>query len=366
MKKIVVLLIFTLCILVGCSSTETVNLSDPCSVTGTTEITFVTQSGSVNDKSFNQGIWEGIEKYCIDNPEVGATYIETTEDTNVEENLEKAAKQSDIVVASGYALSQPVANVAAEYTGTHFVLIDAEPRDSEGNVVQLDNVMSYSFASEQAGYLVGYIAAKSTNTDHIGFIGGEVSDAVNTFVYGYIQGAQAANPNIIIDIEYANTFEDVAVGRSLATTMYDNGCDIIFTAAGGTGIGVMEVAIERSTAGDEVWVIGVDVDQYSDGIYTAADGSQQSVVLTSAVKNVGSAAYAGLTAHFEEKWVGGSTTTLTIKDEAVGLPIDNPNLKPELVEEATAALYDNIDSIATDLESVEQVITTATINGELK
>lgn len=368
MKKLIALLIAGLLVLAGCTSAETTTETDakPCEVSGTTEITLVTDTGGINDKSFNQGTWEGIEQYCTENPSIGATYIESTDAAQLETNLNTAANQSEVVVASGFNFATPMGNVAPDHPDTNFILIDAEPADAEGNPIQLDNVMSYYFAEEQAGYLVGFVAGTITNTNHIGFIGGEAIPPVNKFAYGYIQGAQAANPEIIVDIQYAETFNDQTKGQTMADAMYGGGCDIIFSAAGGTGIGAINSAVEKNKAGEEVWAIGVDIDQYQDGVYTAPDGSEQSAVLTSAVKNVGQAAHAGLTAHFSGEFAGGTVTTLTIDEAGIGFPAENPNVDAALITEATDSLMANKENIASDLEGTEANITTATINGELK
>jgi basic membrane protein A len=115
-----------------------------------------------------------------------------------------------------------------------------------------------------------------------------------------------------------------------------------------------------------VWVIGVDRDMYEDGIYSAPNGSEESVVLTSAVKKVGSAAYTGLDGYFNGEFSGGEVTTLGYKEDGVGLPSENPNLDEVLIEEATKSLEQNSENIPSTLEECEKIITTATISGELQ
>lgn len=366
MKKIIILLTASIFVLVGCtSSTEAV--STPCeSVDGTYEITLVTDAGGINDKSFNQGSWEGVEAYCTDNETVDAQYIETAESAQIETNLKTASEQSEVVIATGYNFSTPVYNVAPLYPDVNYIMIDAEPVDAEGNPVSMPNVMSYYFAEEQAGYLVGYVAGKMTKTNQIGFIGGEAVSTVSRFAYGYIQGAYAANPNIVVSVQYADTFVDQTKGQTMANTMYGNGCDIIFSAAGVTGVGVINAAITQNQEGNVVWAIGVDIDQYSEGIYTNSEGVETSAVLTSAVKNVSKASYAGLDAHFSGTWAGGSVTTLTIDDGGVGFPTENPNVDPALITEASDALTANKDSIANTLEGTIASVPTEVISGELK
>lgn len=367
MKKLLVLLTAFLLVLAGCSSATTTTTEDPClSDDGTYDITFLSDLGGINDKSFNQSTWEGVQKYCIDNTEVTATYIETTDGAQYETNLQLASDQSEIVVVSGNTFATPVYNVASVNPETSYILIDAEPTDANGQTQTLDNVMSYYFAEQEAGYLVGYIAAKTSKTGHIAFIGGMPYPNVSKFAYGFIYGAQMANPDVIVDVQYAMTFSDSAKGQTMANAMYSNGADVIFSAAGGTGIGVMNETVQRKQNGEDVWAIGVDKDQYTDGTYTAEDGSEASAVLTSAVKNVGTAAYNGLDAYFGGTWAGGSVTTLSYADGGVGLPATNPNLDAALIEEAITSLEKNIDSIPDTLESTKETVNMQNVLGELQ
>lgn len=365
MKKIIIILLVAILLLAGCTSSAT-NEVEPCEITGTSEITLVTDTGGVNDESFNQGTWEAIEAYCTTNTSVGAKYIETTDAAQMENNLKTASEQSEVVVVSGSSFATPVYNVAPLYPDVHYVLIDAEPTDANSQTQTLDNVMSFYFAEEQAGYLAGYVAGKTTKTNHIGFIGGEPVPGVNKYAYGFVQGAQEANPDIIIDVQYADSFADQTKGQTMADAMYGSGCDIIFQAAGGTGLGVINSAVQRAQQGEEVWVIGVDLDQYSKGTYVNGSGEEKSVILTSATKNLEVAVQTGLDAHFNNTWDGGSVDTLSIEDNAVGFPTENPNMEPSVIDEAYKSLDENKANISNDLETTNENITTATINGELR
>lgn len=304
---------------------------DPCvAEDGTYEVTLVTDVGGINDKSFNQGTWEGVRKYCTENPDVDATYIETNDPATMETNLNTAASQSEIVIIPGFNAVTPISNVAPEHPDTQFVLIDAELPEPQ------PNVKSYMFSAEDAGYLVGYIAGKTTKTNHIGFIGGEEIPNVTPFADGYIAGAEAANPGVQVDVLYADTFVDSTKGQTMADTMYSNGCDIIFAAAGGTGIGVINSAIQHRQQGEDVWAIGVDVDQYAEGTYTTPEGVEESAVLTSAMKNVGVAAYDALTEFYNGTFTQ-DTEVMTVENGGVGLPATNPNVDQALIDEAFAS-----------------------------
>lgn len=237
------------------------------------------------------------------------------------------------------------------------MLIDAEPTNADGDVEKLDNVHSYLFNEQEAGYLVGYIAGKTTKTNQIGFIGGMQSPPVQKFGYGYVAGAQAANKDVTVDYNYAGTFEDVGIGKTTANTMYSKGADIIFGAAGGTNTGIIEAAKDQLSKDNEVWMIGVDRDMYEDGIYEG----DKSLMLTSAMKMVDVAATQGLTDHFDDKFTSGATV-LGYKDQGVGLPEENKNLDQKLVDEAKSSL-ESMDKIPASKEDLDASLKIK-INGE--
>lgn len=365
MKKFIALLFIFTVVLAGCTSTGGAE-ADPCSG-GTPSVTLVTDTGGINDKSFNQGTWEGVQQYCTDTGNK-ATYIETKDQAQLESNLEVAAGQSPIVVASGNTFEKAMYEAAVANPDTKFILIDGQPYNAAADKQEdLPNVHSYLFNEVEAGYLVGYIAGKATTTDHIGFVGGQEILPVQRFGYGFIQGAQAANPDIIIDYNYTGTFDDASIGKTTAQAMYGQGADIIFTAAGGTNAGVIQAAVDSTQAGTPVWVIGVDRDMYDDGIYKDSSGADQSVILTSAMKNVGNAAYAGIMSVEDNTFTSG-TTTLDYASGGVGLPEENPNLASfsGLTEEAEKSLEDNAASLATTKEETEKaLLPTVTINGSI-
>lgn len=364
MKKIFGITIIGLIFLAGCSSDGS---ADPCAQYDS-KIGMVTDEGGVNDESFNQGTWEGIEGYCTDN-EVGATLIESQEESEYTNNLEQLAKANEVVVAAGVYFDQPVYTVAQEYPDTKFILIDGVPEDKDNNEQELDNVAAYQFDETQAGYLAGYIAASVSETGRIGYIGGEEIEPVQRYGYGYIMGAQAVNPNIIIDYTYSGTFSDAAIGKTTADTMYNKGDDIIFTVAGGTNAGIVDSAITSTENGDPVQVIGVDVDMYDQGLYQDDDGIEQSVILTSSLKNVGTVAYDGIEAALTGTFKGGNNI-VGLDDGALGLPETNPNLDsdyPNLINDAEDSLNENYSEIGSLPQTAEEldgeILDTVTIEG---
>jgi basic membrane protein A len=162
---------------------------------------------------------------------------------------------------------------------------------------------------------------------------------------------------------YTGSFTDSAIGKTTAETMYNSGADIIFTAAGGVNAGVIEAAKTERLNGNEVWVIGVDRDMYEDGYYTDTEGLQQSLILTSATKMVGTGSYNGIKASMSDTWVGG-TTVLTYENNGVGVPAENPNLDQAIVDEAAKALSEETDLRYDTAENVEEIIT-INVEGDL-
>lgn len=352
MKKILASLMVGVVILSGCA-TSTTSTEQACSSNGDPVIGMVTDTGGINDKSFNQGTWEGIERYCSEFS-VGATYQQTTNEAEIEANLENMANVEtvEVVVAAGYKFSAAMNTVAMAHPDKEFVLIDAEPVDAEGNVTTPENVHSFLYKEEEVGYLVGYIAAAKSQTGSIGFIGGEPVPAVEKFGYGYIAGAQAFDPEINVKYAYANTFVEAATAKGIADTQIKNGADVIFVAAGGANSGVVQATQEATLAGNLAYTIGVDRDMYEDGLFEL-DGVEQSTILTSAVKKVDNAAYDGVKMSLTDTWESG-TTILGYAEEGVGLPDVNPNLEnDQAIIDAAVESLSTTTAIPTTLEAAK-------------
>ena len=301
------------------------------------KIGMVTGTGSIDDKSFNQGNWEGLlevkKELNLDEPK----YLQPNGETEVD-YLKEIGNLVDggynFVAAPGYKLESAIYAAQEKYPNTKFLLIDGVPTDSTGNSKIADNTVAASFAEEQAGFLVGVTAALEAQEGKVGFIGGMKIPAVIRFENGYTQGINYANQylntNVSLnaeDIVYQGTFDDVAAGQQLSAQMYDRGVKTVFACAGSVGNGVINEAKNRVNSGENVWVIGVDRDQYDDGIY--ADG--KSVVLTSAVKKVDSASYNVVKDIYNNEFKGGQNIIYDITKDAVGLPAENPNLSDEIV-----------------------------------
>ena len=222
----------------------------------------VTDGGSIDDKSFNQSAWEGLEAWGKENKLEkgvnGYNYAQSNSDADFTPNINKLIKAKySTIFGIGYKLAPAIKKTAKQNPKTNFVIID--------DVVSGKNVASVTFKSEQSSFLAGVAAAETTKTNKVGFLGGVKSDVITTFEKGFIQGVHAVNPKITVDVKYAGSFTKADLGQSMATAMYNNGEDVIFHAAGGTGAGAFTAAKNLAKNGKKVWVIGVDQDQKADG-----------------------------------------------------------------------------------------------------
>ena len=292
----------------------------------------MTDSGTIDDKSFNQATWEGIKRYESENGTIVAQYIkpigETTADyMQAADDLITAGNQ--MIIAPGFKFDEAITKLQEQYPDIKFVMIDGQPEEVA------ENTIAIYFAEHEAGFLAGITAALETKTGKVGFIGGMKSESIEKFGYGYVAGVAYANKHFgtnaeVVDYLYNGTFTDVAGGQAQAGSMYDKGIDIIFTAAGRVGSGVITEAKTRAEAGDKVYVIGVDVDQYEDGIYNQE--TNESVILTSALKRVDNASYTKIDEFINGTFTGGEVITMTAEVDGVGLPETNPNLTTETQE----------------------------------
>lgn len=289
-------------------------------------VTLVTDTGGIDDKSFNQLTWEGILKFYKDNgwDEGDAQFLQSNAEADYIPNLSSFADEGvDLIVAPGFKFNTAMAEVSKNYPDQKLLLIDS--------VYDAPNVVSAVFAEHEGSFLVGVAAAlktKEAGKDMVGFIGGEDFDLINKFEAGFEQGVKAIDPEMKIEIDYVASFGDIPKGQTIAAKMYDKGCHVIFHAAGGSGNGLIKEAVDRAKNGEDVWACGVDKNQYADGIY---DG-EKSAILTSMVKRVDTAAYNVSKSVLDGTFEGGKVLVFDLKGEGVGIPAENPNMKEEWVK----------------------------------
>ncbi len=347
--------------LVACtSSTDEPAPTGSTATTGETssvKIGFVTDTGGIDDKSFNQTSYEGIRKFASEAGLVeGAfedggnfTYLQSGNEADYVPNLSAFGEQgANLVAAAGYLFQSAVEEVAAAYPDVNFVAIDVAPID-------LPNVQTANFMVNEGSYLVGVAAgtkAIENGSNHVGMVIGGESASMNMFWAGYQEGVWSVCPECTISYDNANSYTDSALGKTLAQKQYNAGATVIFACAGGTGNGIIQEAAERRTNGEDVWVIGVDTDQYSLGTY--GDGSQ-SCVLTSMLKRVDTATYNASKQVAEGNFQGGNID-YTLADEGVGIPAENPNLTESdlaAIEEAREAIISGEVTVSTEPQTSE-------------
>jgi len=275
--------------------------------------------GGKFDKSFNQSAYEGAERW---KKETGKSYLEfeISNDTQRMQAIRRMAERgANPIISIGFAQASALDQVAKDFPKTHFAIIDA--------TVNKPNVQSVMFKEQEGSYLVGAIAATASKTGKVGFIGGMDIPLIRAFQCGYEQGVKATNPKAEISANMTGTtstaWNDPTRGAELAKSQFAKGVDVIFAAAGGTGVGVYQASKDAGK-----FAIGVDSNQ---------NHVQPGTMLTSMVKHVDVAVYNVL-----KQWVGG-TQVLGLKEGGVDYALDEYNAKvftPALKAKAEAVKAD--------------------------
>ncbi|ETW11844.1 basic membrane lipoprotein [Roseivivax marinus] len=276
--------------------------------------------GGKFDKSFNEAAFNGAQRWA---EETGGSYrdIELQSEAQREQALRRFAEAGfNPVITTGFSMSTPIANVAGDYPDTKFVTIDGYVDPEE-----YPNVKSISFAEEQGSYLVGMLAAMASETGTVSFVGGMDIPLIRAFACGYAQGAKAVNEDIEVIANMTGTtpaaWNDPVKGSELTNAQISQGSDVVFAAAGGTGIGVLQTA-----ADEDILSIGVDSNQ---------NHLHPGQVLTSMLKRVDVATYEAMQAG-EDLDTG--TERLTLEDNGVGYALDENN--EELITEEMKTAVD--------------------------
>ncbi len=294
--------------------------------TGLPLIGLVTSVGGIEDESFNQSAWEGLQRLEGMGKCTTKFYEGITDDEEFESNMQALVDDNAILSwGIGYDCADLLMEVASKNPTQSFAIVDYVYDDIP------DNMTCVVFRAQESSFLAGYIAGYVSKTHKVGFVGGYDNEVIDQFWYGFQAGlAYAANENGA-DIEatavYVDSFVDKEKGKSLAAELYDDGCDIVYHAAGQSGLGVIEAAKEADR-----YVIGVDKDQS----YLAPDN-----VLTSALKNVNVAVCDISDAYIEGDIIGGRSINMGISDGAVGISEDH-HLYPDEVYDAVMKLSDAI------------------------
>ena len=343
--------------------TETLSADDiednMTSEDGKYQVAFVTDVGQLKDKSFNQGTYDGVKLYAAANGLSYKYYQPANGDQATDDDRYDAMKAAveagaEVVVCAGYLQEAALKRAAIEFPEVPFVFIDGYPlTDDEGNT--LANVAGIAFQEEQAGYLAGYAAVKDGFTK-LGFSGGGggTNDACCRFGYGYVQGANAAAAELGVTVdmnyswEYGATFQASTELQTMISGWYANGTEIVF-ACGGS----MFQSISAAASANDGYVIGVDVDQ----------SGESDAVVTSAMKGLSDAVQWAVAKVYDSTFteIGGTGTSLGVKDNAVALPTAAESWRFEtFTVEEYEALYQQmldgtlvVDNDFSKLESTE-------------
>ena len=247
MKKILALVLALCMIFALCACGQSAAPAASAKV----KIGMVTDVGGVNDKSFNQTSWEGLQALAKEDSRFEVNYLESKTDADYQTNINTFIDEKyDLIISVGYMLADATRAAAEANPDQKFAIID------DDTCADLPNVACLMFAQEQASYLVGLVAGSVTQSKIVGYVQGMVFPSMNKFGVGFISGVLAVCPDATVLQYNANNFGDSAGGSTAAKDMITKGADVIYQAAGGTGIGVINACDEEG-----IWAIGVDTDQ---------------------------------------------------------------------------------------------------------
>lgn len=289
----------------------------------TLKVGMVTDVGGVNDQSFNQSAWEGLQKA---KKEFGikASYQESKQDADYPANLETLYDaKNDLIWGIGFKMADAILTAAKQNPKQKYAIIDY----SYGAKTP-PNVIGVMFKAEEGAFLAGYLAAKMSKSGTIGFIGGMSVPIIHSFQYGFNAGAKYANKKINILEQYSESFTDAAKGKAIANQMIGKGADVVFHAAGAVGDGVIEAAKEKNKM-----AVGVDRDQN----YLAPKN-----VITSSMKRIDNAIYNVVKDFIKGSFKGGSTIEYGLKDGAVDVAPTTSKMVPAILMEDISKLKKEI------------------------
>lgn len=319
-------------------------------------VAMVTDVGGVDDKSFNQSAWEGLQAYGeetgLKKGKGGFDYLQSQSDADYATNLNNLARQGfNLIFGIGFLMEGSIKEIAQQQTDKNFAIVDA--------LVEEPNVASILFKEQEAAFLAGVAAANATKTNKIGFIGGMEIPVIERFESGFLAGVKAVNPDIKVDVQYAGAFDKAEIGQSIASRMYSAGADVVFHAAGGTGNGLFKEArdLKKKDPSRELWAIGVDSDQTAEGVVEIS-GKEHNVILTSALKRVDNAVRDLSLQSKDGNFPGGEATTYGLAEDGVGLaPINGEVSNKADIEAAVKEWEEKIKSgavtVPSSLEEVE-------------
>ena len=302
------------------------------------EIAMITDKGTIDDKSFNQGTWEGVKAFA---EEKGLTYqyykpAEVSDAAYLESIGLAIQGGAKVIVTPGFLFEPAIYEAQTMYPDTTFILVDGEPRTPDYSSFKTEkNVLCIKYAEEQVGFYAGYAAVMDGFTK-LGFQGGQSVPAVVKYGYGFLQGAEAAavelglaDGAISAMYNYSGDFAATPENQARAAGWYQSGTEIIFGCGGSVGNSVMAAA-EAST---DKWVIGVDIDQ----------GPESATVIASAMKMLGNSVQQALTTYYDGTFEGGRTWIMDSANDGVGMTTDTSKWRTYTAEDY-ATLFEAVKS----------------------
>ena len=318
----IVSILLTAIVLLSSCETATEATADK----GKIKVGIVFDIGGKNDRSFNAAAWEGVQR-AEKELDIVLRDVEPGNPTSIEPAMRAfAEKNFDLIIGVGFAQGPIMERVAKDYPNIKFAIVDGVILDKEGN--PLMNVASLVFREHEGSYLVGMIAAEKSKTGVLGFVGGMDIPLIHRFETGFEEGARSVNPNIKVFDSYVgvtdSAWNNPGKGKELALNQIDKGADVIFTAAGNSGLGAFDAVEQfgRNAQGEaNKFVIGVDSNQ---------NAVKPGFVLTSMVKRVDNAVYDVVKEVKEGKFQGGFHTFGLDKDGvAYAMDEHNKSLIPQ-------------------------------------
>lgn len=328
---------------------KTANTSTPKTEEKVFKVGMVTDIGGVNDKSFNQSAWEGLQEYGKENGlekgKNGFDYMQSNSDADYSTNLNSLSRQGfDLVFGIGFLMHNSVEEISKQLPKVKYAIVDDE--------VKQPNVASIMFKEQEAAFLAGVTAALTTKTNKIGFIGGMEIPVIERFESGFLAGVKAANPKATVEVQYSGAFNKAEIGQAIASKMYSTGADVIFHASGSTGNGLFKEAVDRKAKdpSKEIWAIGVDRDQSDMG---------SDIVLTSAMKRVDVAVKDISTKAKNNEFPGGKTIVYGLSEDGVGLaPVNSKAPNKQAIDEAVKQWIEKIKSGEVKVPSTREELKT--------